>query len=337
MNIYDISERAGVSIATVSRVLNNNPHVSQATREKVLAVISDCGYVPNAFARGLGLNTMKTVGLLCPDAADPYLAQALACLEADFRSHGYDCLLACTGKDRDARMAGVAQLSTRHVDGMVLMGSSFIENNDRYNDYIRQAGKKVPVMLLNGAFTAENVSCVLCDDERATREAAEYLLDTGCRRILYLYHSRNDSGRRKLSGYMAALENRGVAADERLLCLFEEDKLSVQHVRDHLAALAREGLAFDAVLASEDSLGVGAVKYAKMSGLRVPDDLSVIGYNNSAFCLCCEPELSSVDNKLKAICAHIVTAMVGVLEGHEAPQRTVFTADLVLRGSTRAR
>ena len=78
VNIYDISRHAGVSIATVSRVLNNSPHVSEETRRKVMKVIDGCGYVPNAFARGLGLNTMKTIGLLCPDAADPYLARALA-------------------------------------------------------------------------------------------------------------------------------------------------------------------------------------------------------------------------------------------------------------------
>ena len=85
MNIYDISRRAGVSIATVSRVLNNSPHVSEATRKKVMAVIEGTGYVPNAFARGLGLNTMKTIGLLCPDASDPYLSQALTFLERAFR------------------------------------------------------------------------------------------------------------------------------------------------------------------------------------------------------------------------------------------------------------
>ena len=87
MNIYDISRRAGVSIATVSRVLNNSTHVSQKTKDKVMAVINESGYVPNAFARGLGLNTMKTIGLLCPNAADSYLAQALGYLEQDFRSH----------------------------------------------------------------------------------------------------------------------------------------------------------------------------------------------------------------------------------------------------------
>lgn len=335
MNIYDISKRAGVSIATVSRVLNNSPHVSPATREKVMAVIEDSGYVPNAFARGLGLNTMKTIGLLCPDASDPYLAQALAYLEHAFRSRNYDCLLSCTGKGLDARIAGVELLKSRHVDGMVLMGSSFIENDDKDNDYIRQAAKSVPLILLNGSFPCDRVYCVLCDDQRATMEAAQHLLDSGCRRILYLYHSNNYSGKKKLAGYRAALESRGVEVDEELLCFFSEDKMSVQHVRDRLLQLEKNGVRFDAVLASEDSLGIGAMKYARASGKSIPEDVSVVGYNNSAYCIFSEPELTSVDNKLKAICDHIVETMMGVLDGKEMPQKTVFTAELVVRESTR--
>ena len=335
VNIYDISKRAGVSIATVSRVLNNSPHVSPATREKVMAVIDDSGYVPNAFARGLGLNTMKTIGLLCPDASDPYLAQALAYLENAFRSRNYDCLLSCTGKSLDARIAGVELLKTRHVDGMVLMGSSFIENDDRDNDYMRQAAKHIPLILLNGSFPCEHVYCVLCDDQRATMEAAQHLLDTGCKRILYLYHSNNYSGKKKLAGYRAALESRGVELDEELLCYFEDDKRNVQTVRDHLLELDKQGVKFDAVLASEDSLAIGAMKYARATGKNIPGELSVVGFNNSAYCLFTEPELTSVDNKLKAICDHIVETMMGVLDGKEMPQKTVFTAEMVLRDSTR--
>ena len=111
MNIYDISRRAGVSIATVSRVLNNSPHVSENTRKKVMAVIEGTGYVPNAFARGLGLNTMKTIGLLCPDASDPYLSQALTYLERAFRQQGYDCLLSCTDKELHARQQGGEEIA----------------------------------------------------------------------------------------------------------------------------------------------------------------------------------------------------------------------------------
>lgn len=335
MNIYDISRRAGVSIATVSRVLNNSPHVSEATRKKVMAVIEGTGYVPNAFARGLGLNTMKTIGLLCPDASDPYLAQALACLERDFRQKGYDCLLSCTGRELTARQQGVELLKSRHVDGMVLMGSSFIEDGSADNDYIRDAARHVPVILLNGAFSCENVYCVLCDDQQAMAEATGALLDSGCQRILYLHHSHNYSGRKKLAGYREAHHDRGMPVDEKLLCYFSQDKSSVHQVRDTLLQLEKDGIAFDAVLTSEDILSVGALKYARASGRKVPDDLCVIGYNNSSLCLCAEPELTSVDNKLQAVCDHIVTTMLGVLDGREMPQKTVFTGELVKRETTR--
>ena len=335
MNIYDISRRAGVSIATVSRVLNNSPHVSEATRKRVMAVIEGTGYVPNAFARGLGLNTMKTIGLLCPDASDPYLATALACLERDFRQKGYDCLLSCTGRELAARQQGVEQLRSRHVDGMVLMGSSFIEDTSPDNDYIRDAARNVPVILLNGAFTCDNVYCVLCDDQEAMAEATGALLDSGCRRILYLHHSTNYSGRKKLAGYRDAHEARGIPVDDKLLCFFSQDKSSVHQVRDTLLELDHAGIAFDAVLTSEDILSVGALKYARAAGKRVPDDLAVIGYNNSSLCPCTEPELTSVDNKLPAICDHIVTTMLGVLDGKEMPQKTVFNGELIRRESTR--
>ena len=129
---------------------------------------------------------------------------------------------------------------------------------------------------------------------------------------------------------------RGIEADESLLCYFDQDKMSVQDVRDQLLRLQESGVKFDAVLASEDSLAIGALKYAKAAGLRIPEDVSVVGYNNSTFCNFCEPELTSVDNKLKAICDHIVETMMGVLEGKEMPQKTVFTGEMVIRQSTKA-
>ena len=335
MNIYYISRRAGVSIETVSRVLNNSPHVSENTRKKVMAVIEGTGYVPNAFARGLGLNTMKTIGLLCPDASDPYLSQALTYLERAFRQQGYDCLLSCTDKELHARQQGVELLKSRHVDGIVLMGSSFIEDHPADNDYIRDAAKNVPVVLLNGAFPYDNVYGVQCDDQRAVTEATLSLLDSGCRRILCLYHSNNYSGRKKLAGYRDAHAQRGIPVDEKLICFFDHDKGSVHQVRDILLQLEKDGLVFDAVLTSEDILSVGALKYARAAGKRVPEDLAVIGYNNSSLCVCTEPELTSVDNKLLAICEHIVATMMGVLEGKEMPQKTIFTGELVKRASTR--
>ncbi len=152
--------------------------------------------------------------------------------------------------------------------------------------------------------------------------------------MLYLYHSRSYSGAKKLRGYRDALQKRGVPLREELIRFVSTFEHSVQDVRDELLKLRSQGLFFDAVMTSEDALAVGAAKFARAAGLTVPDDLAIIGYNDSDFALCVEPELTSVDNKLEAICHQCVQTLLGVLEGKEMPQKTVFTAELVRRGST---
>ena len=335
MTIYDISQKAGVSTATVSRVLNHSARVSVKTRERVMAVIEESGYVPNAFARSLGLNSMKTIGLLCPNAADPYLAHALSYLEKELRNQHYNCLLSCCERNLEARKQGVELLMGQHVDGMILMGSTFVEERAGDNEYICKAAQQMPVVILNSAYKAPNVYSVLCDEKQATLEATRFLLESGCRRVLYLYHSQNLNGLNKLAGYRAAYESVGLPTEEALIRFIPEEQLSVPHVRDELLRLDEEGLRFDAVFASEDLLSVGAMKYARVKGREIPRDLCVIGYNNSTYSLCCEPELSSVDNRLKAVCQHCAAILLGVLEGREMPLETVFRGELVRRGSTR--
>ncbi|MBN1778204.1 MAG: LacI family DNA-binding transcriptional regulator [Clostridiales bacterium] len=334
MNIYDISEKAGVSIATVSRVLNNSARVSQKTREKVLSVMAQYDYVPNPFARGLGLKTMRTIGLLCPNASDYYLAMALSYLERMLRKQGYDSMLLCTGKALSDREKGVEWLISKHVDGIILMGSTFVEDNENGNKYLRNAATHLPLVLLNASYANENIYSVLCDDFHATMNATQFLLEKGRRNILYLYHNRNYSGLKKLDGYKAALKNMGVPVQEKLIQYFTEDKMSIPDIRDYILGLDRKGIKFDAVVTSEDVMGVGVFKYARIIGRNVPEDLPIIGYNNSSYCLCCEPELSSVDNKLEMLCEQSVITLLKVLSGESVPQKMVFMGELVLRGST---
>ena len=334
MNIYDISEKAGVSIATVSRVLNNSSRVSQKTREKVLSVMAQYDYMPNPFARGLGLKTMRTIGLLCPNASDYYLASALSFLERMLRIQGYDSMLLCTGKELSDREKGVEWLISKHVDGIILMGSTFVEDNESGNQYLRNASKHLPLVLLNASYASENIYSVLCDDFHATMNATQFLLEKRRRSILYLYHNRNYSGIKKLDGYKAALKNADVPIQEKLIQYYTEDKMSIPGIRDFVLGLDKKGVRFDAVVTSEDVMGVGVFKYARIVGRNVPEDLPIIGYNNSSYCLCCEPELSSVDNKLEMLCEQSVITLLKVLSGEHVPQKMVFMGELVLRGST---
>ena len=205
MTIYDISKKAGVSIATVSRVLNGSANVKPKTRKKVMDIIDQYGYKPNAFARGLGLNSMKTIGILCADASDLYLAKAIYFIEQNLRENGYNSVLCCTGYDKEGKKESLNLLLSQHVDSVVMIGSNFIMNNPEDNQYIRDAAASVPVMLLNADFDCSNVYCTLCDDYKATQDATEQMIGSGIKNILYLYNSNSYSGLKKLAGYQNAL------------------------------------------------------------------------------------------------------------------------------------
>lgn len=292
------------------------------------------GYTPNAFARGLGLNTMKTIGILCADSSDIYLAKAVYFIERSLRAGGYHSILCCTGYDIQDKRNSLNLLLTQKVDSVIMVGSNFVYPDDAENQYIREAAAQIPVMLLNADFDCPNVFCTLCDDFKAIQDVTLYLLDSGIQDILYLYNSTSYSGMKKLAGYRSAFFLRGLFPDEKYLCFNPDYHDDVDSVRASLDALVAEGLQFHAIIASEDILATAALKFAKLHGLRVPEDLSIIGYNNSILATCCEPELTSVDNRLETLCQQLVSTLIGTLDGNEMPQKTIYTTELIKRGTT---
>ncbi len=331
MNIYDVSAHAGVSIATVSRVLNGNPNVSEKTREKVLQVMDELGYTPNVFARGLGLDNMQTIGILCSDSSDTYLASAIYYLESRLRSLGYDAILCCTGYDLEAKQKYFELLRSKRVDAIILAGSKFIEMRPKDNAYILEAASEIPIMLINGYLDGENIYSTVCDDHAAMLDAASQLIESGHRRILYLYTSFSYSGLNKLSGYKEALANHGIEAEDSLI---HQCPKRLEAARDLLDGLYSQGLSFDAVLTSDDSLAVGAVKFAHAHSISIPDRLSIIGYNNSLLSLCTDPEITSVDSKVEALCTTTINTLMGVFGGVNVPGRTTIASNLIKRETT---
>ncbi|MDF2906287.1 MAG: transcriptional regulator, LacI family [Herbinix sp.] len=333
MNIYDISSKAGVSIATVSRVINGNSYVSDKTRQKVLAVIEECGYTPNAFARGLGLNSMKTVGIMCADSSDPYIAKAIYHIEQDLRSNNYDALLCCTGFELKEKEKYMSLLLLKRVDAIILVGSNYVEGVDARNQYIREAAKSVPVMIINGSLGGENIYNTLTDDYQAIYDATRALLGSGREKILYLNNAKSYSGNKKLAGYIAATEASSFLTDKR------EDYIhffngSLIKTKEYLTSLLRKGLLFDAIVTADDTLAISALKFAKENQISVPDQLSIIGYNNSIIAQYSDPELTSIDNKLETVCLSCVQTLMGVLKGQSMPLKTVFSCEIIKRGTT---
>lgn len=335
MTIYDISEKAGVSIATVSRVLNGSNNVSEKTKKKVLDVINQYEYTPNAFARGLGLNTMKTIGIMCADSSDLYLAKAIYYIEQLLQANGYDSILCCTGYEQKIKASSINLLITKKVDGIILAGSNFIYDKDADNQYIVDAAAQLPVMVLNADLDVPNVYSVVSDDYTSMYNATLQMIGTGIKDIVYFYNSTSYSGKKKLAGYRAAMDEKKLLSGGNLMQFYHGSHEDIPAMAEHLKKLHDKGLSFHGVIAADDVLALGALKYAKEEGYRIPEDFSVLGYNNSMLSVCCEPELTSIDNKLETLCQHLINTLMGVLSGNEMPKKTVFSGEIIKRGTTR--
>lgn len=331
MNIYDVSQKAGVSIATVSRVINGNPNVSEKTKEKVLEVMKEIGYTPNVFARGLGLNTMQTIGIMCSDSSDTFLANAVYYLEQNLRKNGYDAFLCCTGYELQNKQKYLKLLLSKRVDAIIMVGSSFLEPNKKDNIYILDAAEEVPIMLINGYLSHSNIYCTLCDDHQAVYDAVTKLLSKGNKRVLYLYNTKSYSGIQKLNGYKDAILAHELPLEENLMQMCPNNLYETKNL---LLNLSKNGLKFDAVITSEDLLAIGAVKFAKTMGYQIPNELSIIGYNNSILATCCEPELTSIDNHAETLCITTINTLMRVLDGNDVPNKTTISNDLILRNTT---
>ncbi len=335
MTIYDISREAGVSIATVSRVLNGNASVRPKTKQKVLDIIEKYGYTPNAFARGLGLNTMQTVGLLCADCSDIFLAKAIYYVEQKLREEGYETILCSTGYTLEGKQEAMTQILSRKVDGIILIGSNFIYENEEDNSYISEAATSIPVMLLNADYDHSGVYCTFCDDAKAMQDATSYLIETGHKKILHLYDSMSYSGKRKLSGYQAALLSHDIVPDKSLAQYFTGNRESASDIASFLDEIWESGIEFDAIMASNDYMAMGALRFARLRKIIVPDELAVIGYNNTVLTTCSYPELSSVDNKVEQISNQLVHTLIEVLANNSMPQKAVVSGELIRRATTR--
>ena len=332
MNIYDIAKLADVSIATVSRVVNNSPKVSAKTKEKVLAIMKENEYTPNAFARGLGLGTMKTVGIICPDISDIYMAKAVSYLESNLHDHGYDCILGCSGFKQKEKESYVKLLLSKKIDTLIMVGSTYAGNgrDEADTDYIREAAEQASVFMINAKVAGDNIYCTYADDFQATYEVTKAYLRRGKEKILFMYDSESFSARQKMAGYEAALQDAGYPVLGNLKFKTKND---IEYTKNMLLEYNKV-LDFDSVLATDDGIAVGAVKYAKIKRLSIPEKLSITGYNNSILALCSDPELTSVDSKLGVMCRKTVERMIDLLENEAQIEKNVCVPCEIIRRCT---
>lgn len=324
--IYDIAKAAGVSTATVSRVLNDSPRVSEKTKNKVLAAIQEAGYSPNAFAQGLGLHSMKSVGILCTDASDPFFSSVIHHLEDRLRRSGYHCILTCTGDTLEDKQACLNLLLNKHVDAVMILGSAFMEPTPKEQDYILRAADRVPLVFLNGWLDHPNIYCVQNDPRESVYAVTKQLLGSGRSNPLFLYHRPSYYSRQKRKGYESALEQSGLSG-QILQC-----PGGIRETTEFLLENCPE--AVDAVVCAHDEEAVAFLKYAKRRGIRVPEDCSIVGHGGLILAQCCEPELTTVNLHIPQLCSIAASHLMALFGGSEPPHNTILAGTVLPGGTT---
>lgn len=327
MNIYDIAQQAGVSIATVSRVLNNKDTVSPATRAKVEAVLAKNNYTPSAIARGMVSKSMRTVAVLTVDIRVPHYARTAYTIEREFSRRGYEVILCNTGGDRQATLKYLRAVTEKQVDGMVLVGSVF--NSIGRDPEIEALLRTMPVVLANGRLELPNAYSVLVDDAYGVGLAVEHLLGRGKRKLIYVKDMDTASARAKAAGFGQAMK-RSAGASGQVVETDESMEGGIRAVEQLLSA----GVSFDGVVCGEDLTAVGVVKGLQRSGLRVPEDVAVTGFNNSIYARLCEPELTGVDNKPEQVALFCVQLLESLLNGGDSYQSVTIQPEIVPGAST---
>lgn len=324
MNIYDIAKKSGVSIATISRVLNGGKNVSSKTYQRVMDTINKEGYTPNIFARGLGLDTMQTIGILVTDASDPHYAKIISLLAENLRNLGLNTLLSVTGNDLVNKQRELQLLLEHRVDAIFLAGSA--QQELRGNHHIKEAAKQVPIIMVNGHIKAPGVINVSSNESDAVVNCLDKLFESGQKKPLYIYDHITYSGKQKQRGFERGLNKHGIKPDASYMLRL---KGSLLDMKNALLRAIDKGKSFDCIIASEDRLAVAAQKALQERQLCLP----VIGFNNSILAEVSSPTLTSIDNMLEPLCNLAVELFRESSKGQTTSTHITLDCQLVERES----
>ena len=326
MTIYDIARKAGVSIATVSCVLNGG-NVKEETRNKVQQVLDTCDYHPSQVAQGLANRQTRRVAVMTLDIRDVHHAAIAYEIERAMADAGYSTVLCNLGSDTTCVENALRGLRGQQFDGVFFIGSVFAM--PVYSRYITRYITDIPILLTNAVLPQSNVYGVLADEAGAFCKAAKKLYHAGRRDIAFVMDGETRSERSKLDGYARAM-----AQCDLQLSIFRAER-SVEGGRLAMEHILLEAPDTDAVLFTEDTTAVGGLQALHSRGITVPDRMAVIGCNNSVYCSICSPQLSSIDNSLHATGRTAARQMIALLNHEPDVEKSIrLPCSLVLRDTT---
>ena len=330
--LKEIARIARVNTSTVSRAINDSPLLPRETKDMILAIAEKLNYFPNSLARGLVSRKSETLGIILPKIfflQGPFFSQVLSGIEHVSVKHGYSILIASATSKTADRHFPFNLTRARRIDGMLIINEN---RRIRNLDALKQEG--VPFVLVNRFLADPDAPCVAADDAGGGKVATEHLLALGHRRIGVVTGSpRVAATLDRLDGYRQALDAHDVPYDSDLVeaGLFQEGIETGSRCAERLLSLPNPP---SAIFAFSDELAMGVIQAARARGLRLPEDLAVIGYDNVTFSAHLNPPLTTVAQNPYAIGSTACRMLVDMLEGRKPEQMNVLIpVRLVVRDS----
>jgi LacI family transcriptional regulator, asc operon repressor len=327
--MLEVAKRAGVSKATVSRVLSGNGYVSQETKDRVFKAIDESGYRPNLLARNLATKKSQTLGLVVTNTLyhGVYFSELLFHAARLTEDQGRQLILADGKHSAEEERAAIQYLLDLRCDAIIIYPRFLTP--DEMDDIIHDHDR--PIMVLNRRLRRNASHCVWSDQKSSSEAAVEQLIAQGHRDIAFITGSLDSpTGIERLAGYKAALERNGIARRDELIV---EGKWTPATGAAGVATLLARGIAFSALVASNDDMAIGAIKQLNTAGLKVPEQVSVIGFDDIALAPYTIPALSSVKIPVTAMIEESINRLIFMLDGGEFNLHHSFPGELILRDS----
>lgn len=330
ITIYDVAREAGVSMATVSRVVNGNPNVKPATRKKVLDVIKKLGYRPNAVARGLASKKTTTIGVVIPDISNAFYSEVTRGIEDIAAMYHYNIIISNSDLQLNKELQLIETLLEKQVDGLLFLGGQV---TDEHREIFEHA--HVPIVLTATRDEKRQMPSVLIDQKQAALDATSVLIQEGNKRIGLIGGPLTDmvKGYPRYLGYKEALTESGIDLDDSLIQIGDYRYKSGYQCMQSLLELEERPTA---VFVLSDEMAVGAMHAVQDSGLHVPQDISIVGFNSIPLSTQVRPLLSTVGVPMYDIGAVAMRLLTKYINKEEVETNQVLLPyQMILRNSTR--
>lgn len=329
MTIYDIAELANVSASTVSRVINNKPGIKESTRQKIKALLKEHNYTPDENARGLVNKNTKLIGILLADIRSAHHTDLAYDVEKYLRSKGYCGIILNTGYKVEEMEEAIRILEQRRVDGVLMVGSMF--QNDTVENGIKEHFANIPVVFANGRFDLPNVYCVLVDECDGVEHCVDLLVQKQKGNIAYIGTLDTPSSQEKIKGFRRAMLRYGNPEASLVVLEGEPTKESGYQLTQDLLS---QYPGTQSVIYSEDLIAVGGMRAFWEAGVKIPEEMAVIGIDNTIYGEISCPQFTSLDNKMTEMASEAARILVDAIEGRQNPRKIMLLSDIVEREST---